>query len=208
MELGSDFQLIKALDSGLIPSIYFSDAPFEDLEAYAGNYLKEEIAAEAIVRNVPAFSRFLTVAGLCNGRMINYADIASDAQVPRSTVQEYFQILRDTLLGDDLPAWRDSVRRKPIFTSKFYFFDIGVARYLQGRRGLEMRSPEFGKAFEAYRRPKTRESQVGGLSHRRSHSAGRHPQAGRRNARHTQRDPPGHPHQGDEHEGEMVRDED
>ncbi|MFP3912914.1 MAG: ATP-binding protein [Desulfobacteraceae bacterium] len=150
MELGSDFQLIKALDSGLIPSIYFSDAPFEDLEAYAGNYLKEEIAAEAIVRNVPAFSRFLTVAGLCNGRMINYTNIASDAQVPRSTVQEYFQILRDTLLGDDLPAWRDSVRRKPIFTSKFYFFDIGVARYLQGRRGLEMRSPEFGEAFEAY----------------------------------------------------------
>ena len=149
-ELKGDFQLLKALDTGLIPSIYFSNAPFEDLEAYAGNYLKEEIAAEAIVRNVPAFSRFLTVAGLCNGKMINYTNIASDAQVPRSTVQEYFQILRDTLLGDDLPAWRKSVKRKPVSTSKFYFFDIGVARFLQGRRGLEMRSPEFGEAFEAY----------------------------------------------------------
>jgi len=149
-ELEGDFQLVKALDSGLIPSIYFSDAPFEDLEAYTGNYLREEIAAEAVVRNVPAFSRFLTVAGQCNGRIINYTNIASDAQVPRSTVQEYFQILRDTLLGDDLPAWRNSVKRKPISTSKFYFFDIGVARYLQGRRGLEMRSPEFGEAFEAY----------------------------------------------------------
>ena len=149
-ELKGDFQLLKALDTGLIPSIYFSDAPFEDLEAYAGNYLREEIAAEAIVRNVPAFSRFLTVAGLCNGKMINYTNIASDAQVPRSTVQEYFQILRDTLLGDDLPAWRKSVKRKPVSTSKFYFFDIGVARFLQGRRGLEMRSPEFGEAFEAY----------------------------------------------------------
>ena len=149
-ELNGDFQLLKALDTGLIPSIYFSDAPFEDLEAYAGNYLREEIAAEAIVRNVPAFSRFLTVAGLCNGKMINYTNIASDAQVPRSTVQEYFQILRDTLLGDDLPAWRKSVKRKPVSTSKFYFFDIGVARFLQGRRGLEMRSPEFGEAFEAY----------------------------------------------------------
>ncbi|MCG2754512.1 MAG: DUF4143 domain-containing protein, partial [Desulfobacteraceae bacterium] len=71
-------------------------------------------------------------------------------QVPRSTVQEYFQILRDTMLGDDLPAWRKSVKRKPVSTSKFYFFDIGVARFLQGRRGLEMRSPEFGEAFEAY----------------------------------------------------------
>jgi predicted AAA+ superfamily ATPase len=149
-ELKEDFQLLKALDTGLIPSIYFSDAPFEDLEACAGNYLREEIAAEAIVRNVPAFSRFLTVAGLCNGKIINYTNIASDAQVPRSTVQEYFQILRDTLLGDDLPAWRKSVKRKPVSTSKFYFFDIGVARFLQGRRGLEMRSPEFGEAFEAY----------------------------------------------------------
>ncbi|NQT09975.1 MAG: ATP-binding protein [Desulfobacteraceae bacterium] len=149
-ELKGDFQLLKALDTGLIPSIYFSNAPFEDLEAYAGNYLREEIAAEAIVRNVPAFSRFLTVAGLCNGKMINYTNIASDAQIPRSTVQEYFQILRDTLLGDDLPAWRKSVKRKPVSTSKFYFFDIGVARFLQGRRGLEMRSPEFGEAFEAY----------------------------------------------------------
>ena len=149
-ELKEDFQLLKALDRGLIPSIYFSDAPFEDLEAYAGNYLREEIAAEAIVRNVPAFSRFLTVAGLCNGKIINYTNIANDAQVPRSTVQEYFQILRDTLLGDDLPAWRKSVKRKPFSTSKFYFFDIGVARFLQGRRGLEMRSPEFGEAFETY----------------------------------------------------------
>ena len=149
-ELREKFQLLKALDRGLIPSIYFSDAPFEDLEAYAGNYLKEEIAAEAVVRNVPAFSRFLTVAGLCNGQMINYTNIANDAQVPRSTVQEYFQILRDTLLGHDLPAWRKSVKRKPVSTSKFFFFDIGVARFLQGRRGLEMRSPEFGEAFEAY----------------------------------------------------------
>ncbi len=120
-ELKKNFQLLKALDTGLIPSIYFSNAPFEDLEAYAGNYLREEIAAEAIVRNVPAFSRFLTVAGLCNGKMINYTNIASDAQVPRTTVQEYFQILRDTLIGDDLPAWRKSVKRKPVSTSKFYF---------------------------------------------------------------------------------------
>ena len=149
-ELKDRFHLLKALDTGLIPSIYFSDAPYEDLEAYTGNYLKEEIAAEAIVRNVPAFSRFLAIAGMCNGQIINYTNIANDAQVPRSTVQEYFQILRDTLLGDDLPAWRKSARRKPITTSKFYFFDIGIARFLQGRRGLMERSPEFGEAFEAY----------------------------------------------------------
>jgi predicted AAA+ superfamily ATPase len=149
-ELNKEFDLLKALDIGLIPSIYFSDSPVEDLEAYCGNYLKEEIAAEAIVRNIPAFSRFLTVAGLCNGRMINYSNIGRDAEVPKSTVQEYFQILRDTLVGDDLPAWRKTLRRKPVSTSKFYFFDIGVARFLQNRRGLKRGSPEFGEAFEAY----------------------------------------------------------
>jgi predicted AAA+ superfamily ATPase len=149
-ELGNEFDLLKALDIGLIPSIYFSDSPYEDLEAYCGNYLKEEISAEAIVRNIPAFSRFLTVAGLCNGRIINYTNISRDAEVPKSTVQEYFQILRDTLVGDDLPAWKRSIKRKPISTSKFYFFDIGVARYLQNRQGLKTGSPEFGEAFEAY----------------------------------------------------------
>jgi len=149
-ELKREFDLVKALDIGLIPSIYFSDSPKEDLEAYCGNYLKEEIAAEAIVRNIPAFSRFLTVAGLCNGRMINYTNISRDAEVPKSTVQEYFQILRDTLLGKDLPAWKKPLKRKTVSTSKFYFFDTGIARFLQNRQGLKVGSPEFGEAFEAY----------------------------------------------------------
>ncbi|MCP9471046.1 MAG: ATP-binding protein [Nitrospira sp.] len=149
-ELGQEFDLVKALDRGLLPPLYFSDSPHEDLQAYVGSYLKEEIAAEAVVRNLPAFSRFLTVAALCNGRMLNYSEIASDAQVPKSTVQEYFHILRDTLLGDDLPAWKRTEKRKPLATAKFYFFDVGIVRYLQKRRLLQEGSPEFGEAFEAY----------------------------------------------------------
>ncbi|CUQ66323.1 ATP-binding protein [Candidatus Nitrospira inopinata] len=149
-ELGQEFDLIKALDRGLLPSLYFSDSLYEDLQAYVGVYLKEEIAAEAVVRNLPAFSRFLTVAALCNGQMLNYSKIASDAQIPKSTVQEYFHILRDTLLGDDLPAWKRTEKRKPIATAKFYFFDIGIVRHLQRRRNLQEGSPEFGEAFEAY----------------------------------------------------------
>jgi predicted AAA+ superfamily ATPase len=149
-ELGQQFDLVTALDRGLLPSLYFSDSPYEDLQAYVGTYLKEEIAAEAVVRNLPAFSRFLTVAALCNGQMLNYSKIASDAQVPKSTVQEYFHILRDTLLGDDLPAWRRTEKRKPLTTAKFYFFDIGIVRHLQRRRQLQEGSPEFGEAFEAY----------------------------------------------------------
>jgi len=149
-ELGAAFDLRRALDIGLLPPVYLSEDPKEDLRAYAGDYLRQEIAAEGLTRNVPAFSRFLEVAALCNGQMLNYSAIASDAQVPVSTVREYFQILEDTLLASRLPAWTASRKRKAIGTPKFYFFDVGVARSLQQRSGLRLRSPEFGEAFEAY----------------------------------------------------------
>ena len=149
-ELGDDFVLTRALDRGLIPSIYASESPREDLRAYVGSYLKEEIAAEALTRNVPAFSRFLEVAALSHGTMLNYAQVASDAQVPVSTVREYFHILEDTLVARPLPAWTRSRTRKAIGTAKHYFFDVGVARHLQHRSGLSPRSPEFGEAFEGY----------------------------------------------------------
>lgn len=149
-ELGSQFDLLRALDIGLLPSIYFSDAPYEDLAAYAGDYLKQEIAAEGATRNMPAFSRFMEVAALCNGQQINFTEIANDAQVPRTTIHEYFQILLETLIAFELPAWQKTRTRKAITTSKFYFFDVGVARILQHRKGLQARSPEFGDAFEAH----------------------------------------------------------
>jgi predicted AAA+ superfamily ATPase len=149
-ELGGDFSLDRALDRGLLPPIYFSDNAREDLGAYVGNYLKEEIAAEAVTRNVPAFSRFLEVAALCHGTMLNYSAVASDAQIPPSTVREYFHILEDTLLARMLPAWTLTRTRKAIGTAKHYFFDVGVARYLQRRSGLARRSPEYGEAFESY----------------------------------------------------------
>lgn len=149
-ELGDQFSLDRALDRGLLPSIYFSGNPREDLGAYVGNYLKEEIAAEAVTRNVPAFSRFLEVAALCHGTMLNFSQVASDAQVPVSTIREYFHILEDTLVARPLPAWTRTRTRKAISTAKHYFFDIGVVRHLQHRTGLARRSPEFGEAFESY----------------------------------------------------------
>lgn len=149
-ELGADFDLLKALNWGTLPSIYLSDSPKEDLAAYAGDYLREEIAAEGLTRNVPAFSRFLHVAATCNGQILNVANVANDAQVPKTTVQEYFQILRDTLIGHDLPAFRQTIKRKPTATAKFYLFDIGVARHLQDAGPVKPRSPDFGGAFESY----------------------------------------------------------
>lgn len=148
-ELGKHFDLFRAINRGLLPFVYFSDDPKADLQAYSGSYLQQEIIAEGLTRNVPAFSRFLKVAALCNGTIVNFTNIASDAQVPRTTVYEYFDILKDTLVLHELPAWRQSVKRKPLSSSKYYFFDIGVVAQLQGRQ-FSPGTPEFGEAFETY----------------------------------------------------------
>lgn len=148
-ELGTHFDLGRAIARGTLPSIYFSDDPRADLDAYAGAYLREEIAAEAATRNVPAFSRFLKVAAACNGTTVNFTSVASDAQVPRTTVHEYFAILGDTLVLHEVPAWRESTLRKPIASSKFYFFDVGLVGALQGR-SVRKGTPEFGQAFETW----------------------------------------------------------
>ncbi len=150
VELGDHFRLERALEFGLLPSVYFSDAPAEDLAAYSGDYLKQEVAAEALVRNIGAFSRFLEVAALSHGRMINFAQIASDAQVPASTVREYYGILEDTFIAHEVPAYTETRKRKAVSTSKYYLFDIGLARHLQGRRGLPLGTAEYGEAFESF----------------------------------------------------------
>ncbi|MBI2538192.1 MAG: ATP-binding protein [Deltaproteobacteria bacterium] len=148
-ELGAYFDIYRALDRGLLPAIYFSDDPKADLDAYAGSYLQQEIVAEGATRNVPAFSRFLRVAALCNGTIVNFTNVGNDAQVARTTVYEYFEILKDTLVLHELPAWRKSRKRKPLASSKYYFFDVGVVAALQ-RRIFHPGTPEFGQALETY----------------------------------------------------------
>ena len=148
-ELGDRFDLRLATERGLLPSIYFSDDPHADLQSYAGSYLQQEIVAEGATRNVPAFSRFLKVAAFCNGTIVNFTKVANDAQVARTTVYEYFEILRDTLILFELPAWKKTKKRKPLASSKYYFFDVGVVSSLQGRR-FRLQTPEFGEALETY----------------------------------------------------------
>lgn len=148
-ELNGHFDLFLAIERGLIPSIYFSDDPRADLQAYAGAYLQQEILAEGATRNIPAFSRFLRVAALCNATIVNFTNVANDAQVARTTVYEYFEILKDTLILYELPAWRKSKKRKPLASSKYYFFDIGAVAALQERE-FRAGTPEFGEAFETY----------------------------------------------------------
>lgn len=103
-----------------------------------------------IARNLPAFSRFLNVAALSHTELLNFTQIGSDAHVAPSTVREYYQALEDTLIGFLLPPWRASKKRKAIMTSKFYFFDTGVANHLAHIKTLERNSNFYGKAFEHF----------------------------------------------------------
>jgi predicted AAA+ superfamily ATPase len=145
-----DFSLTKALNSGLLPRHYLSPHPQRLIESYVGDYLKEEIAAEALTRNVPAFGRFLKIAALTNGELVNYRNIASECGVSAPTVKEYFQILEDTLVGKQLPAFRKRAKRRLIGAPKFYFFDIGIVAHLTRRARVEKGSELFGRAFEHF----------------------------------------------------------
>jgi predicted AAA+ superfamily ATPase len=150
LELGVDFDLFKAFHRGLIPSHWLSDDPDDDLDSYVGRYLTEEIAAEGISRNIPAFSRFLAAATVANAQEINYSAVASDAGVTRQTVQSWFGILEDTLLGEQIQAYTRTVKRKAIERAKFYFFDMGVVRALRGFPTVTEGSADVGPFFEHF----------------------------------------------------------
>lgn len=149
-ELGGDFDLQKAMKNGTIYMHYYSDLIDEDLGSYVGRYLNEEIAMEGVVRNLAGFSRFLEVASTCNAQLINYTSIASDCSVTRPTVQNYFQILVDTFLGIYLEAYTSTTKRKSLGMPKFYFFDMGIVRYLRGLEDVFPNTVEFGDFFEQF----------------------------------------------------------
>lgn len=140
--------LDRRLSIGSLPAVYDSASPREDLKAYVGTYLQEEIRAEGLVRSIETFSRFLDVAALSNGKLLNFTEIGSDAGVPPRTVREHFQLLVDTLIGLLVEPLQVNRKRKPVATSKFYFFDVGVANCLLRRPAVKPGSPEYGQALE------------------------------------------------------------
>jgi predicted AAA+ superfamily ATPase len=145
-----DFELDKYLLYGGLPAVYSSANPTEELYAYVDTYLKEEIQAEALVRKIPAFARFLKVSALTSGQLINFTNIAREAGVPVSTVKEYYQILDDTLIGFFVPAWTKSVKRQAITTTKFCYFDLGVRNTIAEIKSLDPQSNLYGQAFEHF----------------------------------------------------------
>lgn len=146
-----NFDLLQALKYGLVPSHYLSAEPKRSLKSYVIDYLKEEIQNEGIVRELPAFARFLDVAGLCSGEMINFTAMASECHVNAKTVKNYYQILEDTLIGYSIMPFSKRVKRELIFsTPKFYLFDVGIANLLAKRTITDLQGANAGHAFEHF----------------------------------------------------------
>ncbi|MFC2087577.1 ATP-binding protein [Bacteroidota bacterium] len=145
-----DFDLIRALNNGLLPRHYISKKPAKLISAYIGSYLRDEILAEAKIRNMTTFSRFLEIAAFSNGEIVNYSTIATECGVSAPTIREYFQILVDTLTGRFLPSFQKRPKRRVIRSPKFYYFDLGIANYLLKRGEIKKGSESFGKAFEHF----------------------------------------------------------
>jgi len=141
-------RLLDRLNRGSLPAIIDSEHYKEDLKAYVGTYLQEEIKAEGLTRSIGNFSRFLEVAGLTSGEQINFSAVADDAGFPPRTVREHYQILEDTLVGHQLPAYQKTSKRKPVATAKFYLFDVGVANTLKHTPVIEAGSDAYGRALE------------------------------------------------------------
>ena len=147
-EIGDGFDLTRVLNHGYLPRMVEATAPARRLDAYVANYLREEVAAEGLVRNLPAFSGFLNAAALCDGELINFSNVAADCGVSSHTARAYFEILEDTLLGRWLPALRKRAKRRVVHAPKFYFADVGIVNRLARRGVLTPGSELYGKAFE------------------------------------------------------------
>lgn len=142
------YNLPYIFEHGLLPSVFLSDDSEEDLAAYTNTYLTEEIAAEGASRNLPAFSRFLTVAALTNSQIPNYSNIANDCKMSVQTISQWYEILEKTLIGYKVEAYTKTVKRKAFASPKFYFFDMAVARFLRSMPVPQENMTEFGEFFE------------------------------------------------------------
>lgn len=144
----ADLDIDRAVNYGLIPPHYLAKNPARQLAAYIQVYLKEEIKEEALVRNLDSFQRFLEVAALTNGEIVNNNNIAQDCGVSATTVSSYFDILEDTLIGYRIPAYRKVMKRRLVQAPRFYYFDVGVANHLLHRKDMVRGTDEYGHAFE------------------------------------------------------------
>ncbi len=147
----AEVDLLRVLNRGMVPSHYLSDGYRKALDAYGRDYLKEEVFAQGLTRNVPAFARFFDAMGYSHGELTNYTNVARECGVDAKTVKEYYQILIDTLLGRRVePFSRRQGRDVITHASKFYLFDVGLAGAITKRSIVEDRGDAFGRALEHF----------------------------------------------------------
>ena len=151
-ELGSLFDLERALRTGTLPVLWGLDEedPLEFLKSYTETYLKEEVAAEGLVRNIGPFAQFLDIAAANDGETVNFNNVARECSVSVKTVQQYFQILEDTFLAFKIPAWSRSERRRMVSHPRYYFFDTGVTNALAHTLTNQLNPNVFGRRFEQF----------------------------------------------------------
>lgn len=150
-ELKEKWDLSKALTIGTLPEIYLTDYGPELLANYISSYLREEIQAEALIRNIATYSRFLDLAAETSGQIVNYSSLASDSEIPKETLRRYFDILSDTLLVHRLTGYTAiSGNRKAIQKERFQFFDMGVRNAVLGQHRNVFSSTQLGSLFEQW----------------------------------------------------------
>ena len=147
-ELGTGFDMQRALQIGLVPLVWNAPDPAATLRAYAALYLREEVQAEALVRNVGAFARFLEAVSFSHGSLLNLAEVARECQISRKTVEGYLEILEDLLLSFRLPVFTRRAKRHLVGHDKFYYFDTGVYRSLRPSGPLDRPEQIEGMALE------------------------------------------------------------
>ncbi len=148
LELGSRFDLKRALKTGLLPEAYLGEDYRSYLAAYIAAYLREEVQQEGLVRNLGSFSRFLEAASFSQGQVLNYSNISADCAVERKTVNNFFDLLQDLLLAHTLDVFALRAKRELIKHRKFYFFDVGVFNQLRPRGPLDSEEEIRGPSVE------------------------------------------------------------
>jgi len=153
LEMKGSMQLERALQVGMLPGVYFDDKEgHEVLATYAETYLREEVRAEALTRDLGGFARFLDTAAIESGKWINYSKLSSDTEIPKETVRRYYGLLEDTLLIFRLPAFKPRLKlgRRVTQRDRFVFFDIGVRNALLGLHRHPLGPDQVGSAFEQW----------------------------------------------------------
>lgn len=151
-EIKHQFDLQKALTIGTLPEVYLQDYGPDILHSYVAGYLKEEIQAEALTKDLASYSRFLDLAAELSGQYMNYSKVASDSEINKETIRRYMEILADTLLVELVPSYKDvDKRRRARQKEKFIFFDLGVRNFLLGKQSAAAFSREdLGSLFEQW----------------------------------------------------------